>query len=69
MPAVYEFFASAEHGSMTQEQVDAMPIYQASLRMGALSPDHTHLSMCAEDLSRYDMSKWKKRRKVTPQGI
>lgn len=36
-------------------------MYLAGIMMGALSPDHTHLSLTGEDLARYKgMEKWRK---------
>jgi hypothetical protein len=45
---------------MTPEQVDHLPMYLASIMMGAMSPDHTHLSMTGRDLARFHgMEKWR----------
>lgn len=39
-----------------------MPLYLASILMGAMSPDHTDLQMTARDASVYNgMSKWKRK--------
>jgi hypothetical protein len=45
---------------MTPAEVDQLPVYLASIMLGAMSPDHTHLSMTAKDQVRYaGMKKWK----------
>ena len=45
---------------MTPAEVDALPRYLAAIMMGAMSPDHTHLSMTAQDKARFSgMSKWR----------
>ena len=46
---------------MTHEQVDAMPLYLAAIRMGAMSPDHANLQMTEADVRRYPgMKKWRR---------
>lgn len=45
---------------MNPEQVLALPQYLGMIMLGALSPDHTNLSMSAKDLERYpDIKKWR----------
>jgi hypothetical protein len=36
-------------------------MYQAAILMGAMSPDHTNISMTANDMARFKgMEKWRK---------
>ena len=59
---MYRFFARPDNGGMTPEQTDRLPLYLASVFMGAISPDHENLEMTETDMRRYaGMKKWKRK--------
>ena len=55
---------------MTPEQVLRIPAYLGMMMMGAISPDHEHLSMTAKDAERYPMRQtWKKQRESLKRNL
>ena len=65
-PAVYEYFG--DRFGYRPDEVDRLPMYQSAILMGAMSPDHTNVSMTAMDKQRFHgMSKWRK--EVFGQGV
>jgi len=55
---------------MNPEEVLALPAYLGYIMMGALSPDHTNLSMPKDDLARYSgIERWKRRREFSLRNL
>lgn len=55
---------------MTPQQVLTLPAYLGMIMMGAISPDHTGLSMSTKDLDRYPcIQQWKRQRELTARNL